>query len=302
MLGGLTLVPEIFNLCKVLGWQGSPDSMGAFPLALIDVGRGGIFTVLFAVFVISYVEKAIRKRMPNVVDPIFSPLLTVIFGAALLLFAVMPAMGFVSNGITWFINGFQDLNPGLKALCGFFGAGLFLPLIMLGLHHGLTTIYVSLGANNVLYPVFAMNDAAQFGMGMAIYLKARRIKHDRLKENAAAGVIPQALGVSEPLIYGVTLPLFRPFITVAIGAAIGGAFIAGMGLGFNGFDVSGLLGLLLAGNLNGVESPVWARIVYFSGWLIAAGSSFIATWFLVGEKEMNRMPRYDTFVNKPVNA
>ncbi|MCQ2794578.1 MAG: PTS transporter subunit EIIC [Bacilli bacterium] len=301
MLGGLAIVPEILELAKIIGWAGDPGA-GDYPLSLIASGRGGVFTVILTVFIISFIEKAIRKKMPNVLDTVFSPLLTITIGGVLLLFVIMPAMGFVSNGITTAIGGFQTLSPFLKALCGIFLAGLYLPLIMLGLHHGFTTIYTTpeMMANNILYPMFAMNDAAQCGVGIAIYLKARKYKHNRLRENAAAGIIPQALGVSEPLIYGVTLPLFKPFITVAIGAAIGGAFIAGMGLGFNGFDVSGLLGVMLASKLNGVDAPIMARVVYLSGWFLSAGISFLATWFMISEKDLNKMPRYDTFVNKPI--
>lgn len=298
ILGGIAIVPELLNLAKTIGWDGGPGASGDFPLSLIASGRGGVFTVILAVFIMSFIERLVRKKMPNVLDTVFSPLLILTISGCLLLFLIMPAMGFVSNGITEGVKQMANLNPGLKALCGFFMAGLFLPIIMLGLHHGLTTIYTTMTQNNTLYPIFAMADAAQFGMGMAILLKARKYKHTRLRENAAAGVVPEALGVSEPLIYGVTLPLFKPFITVGIGAAIGGAFIAAMGLGFSGFDVSGLLGLLLASKINGADAPAKARVIYFFGWLMAAASAFVATWFIIKEKDLDRMPRYETFVSK----
>mgnify|MGYP003320276324 CR=1 FL=1 len=298
ILGGIAIIPKVLEIAKLINWAGPIAEDGSFPLALIDAGRGGVFTVIFAVFIMSFIERLVRKKMPNVLDTVFSPLLILVISGLLLLFAIMPVMGFVSNGIAELIAGFNGLDNWARAICGFFLAGLFLPLVMLGLHHGLTSIYMTMMENNILYPIFAMADAAQFGVGMAILIKSRKYKHDRLKENAAAGVIPQALGVSEPLIYGVTLPLFKPFITVGIGAAIGGAFIAAMGIGFNGFDVSGLLGILLASKIDGVDAPIMARVWYFVGWLISAAGGFISTWLMIGEKDLNRLPRYDTFVNK----
>ena len=76
------------------------------------------------------------------------------------------------------------------------------------------------------------------------------------------------MGVGEPLIYGVTLPLFRPFIAACIGGGLGGAFVASFKLGATGIGISGLpLALLIDHN----------ALLYIAGVLIAYLGGFLAT-------------------------
>lgn len=238
-------------------------------------GRGGLFGVIFAAWLMTFFEKRIRRIIPSSADILFTPLLTVLTVGFISLYAVMPIAGSISNEIT---EGLAFvLNVG-GAIAGAILAGLFLPLVMVGLHHGLTPIHLELihaCGNTALLTVLAMSGAGQVGAAMAIYMKT---KNSRLK-TIIKGALPVGfLGIGEPLLYGVTLPLGRPFITACIGASFGGAFQAVMHTAATGIGVSGLslIPLIADGKY----------LLYFLGLMIAYAGGFIFTYLFGFDDDM----------------
>lgn len=201
-------------------------------------GRGGVLSILAISALASYLEKQIRKIVPEVLDLFVTPLLVVVLSTIIALVAIQPVGGFISDGIAnMAVIGIEQGGP----VVGFILAGLFLPLVMTGVHHGLTPIHAQLIESvgfTVLLPILAMAGAGQVGASFAVYMKS---KNKRLKKTIASALIPGILGVGEPLIYGVTLPLGKPFIGACIGGGIGGAVMALFKVGAVGMGVSGVL-------------------------------------------------------------
>ena len=113
---------------------------------------------------------------------------------------------------------------------GFVLASIWLPIVMFGLHHFMTPIHIELinqTGMTVLLPILAQAGAGQVGAALAIWLKCR--KNKPLVGIVKGGLPSGILGIGEPLIYGVTLPLGKPFLTACLGAGVGGAFIASFG-------------------------------------------------------------------------
>lgn len=201
-------------------------------------GRGGVLSILAISALASYLEKQVRKIVPEVLDLFVTPLIVVILSTIVALSVIQPVGGFVADGIAnMAVIGIEKGGP----VVGFILAGLFLPLVMTGVHHGLTPIHAQLIESvgyTVLLPILAMAGAGQVGASFAIYMKT---KNKRLKKTVASALIPGILGVGEPLIYGVTLPLGKPFIGACIGGGIGGAVMALFKVGAVGMGVSGVL-------------------------------------------------------------
>ncbi|CAM3926837.1 PTS transporter subunit EIIC [Mesobacillus zeae] len=283
------------SLAILVGWNtakefGGTPVLGAiagiilFNPALVDIqlfgealvpGRGGLFGVMFAAWLMAVVEKQIRKGMPNSIDIIFTPLFTLLIVGTLSLVVIQPVAGILSDGITSAIKSILDVG-GIVA--GALLAGFFLPLVMVGLHHGLTPIHMelinSLGSTPLL-PVLAMAGAGQVGAAIAIFAKT---KNKRLRNIIKGGLPVGFLGIGEPLLYGVTLPLGRPFITACLGAAVGGAFQAVMKTAAGGIGVSGLsLTPLIVDN---------KYVMYLLGILIAYIAGFIFTYLFGFKEEM----------------
>ncbi|APZ49487.1 hypothetical protein BW721_07255 [Jeotgalibaca sp. PTS2502] len=139
----------------------------------------------------------------------------------LTIFIIMPVAGVISSSlvgsITWI------LNVG-GAFAGFVLGALFLPMVMFGLHQILTPIHIEMIASSgktLLLPILAMAGAGQVGAAIALWIRCRKNKQltNMIKGSLPVGI----LGIGEPLIYAVSLPLGRPFITACIGGGIGGA-------------------------------------------------------------------------------
>lgn len=242
-------------------------------------GYGGLIGAMFAAWLMVFFERQFRKIIPNAVDIIFTPLLTILVVGMLTLVVVQPIAGVLSTGITSGINAVLSLGGAIgSAVAGALLAGFFLPLVMLGLHHGLTPIHMELINTfnaTALLPILAMAGASQVGAAIAIYVKT---KNKRLRNVIKGGLPTGFLGIGEPLIYGVTLPLGRPFITACLGAAVGGAFQAVMKTAAAGIGVSGIpLIPLIVDN---------KYLLYFFGLLITYTAGFIITYFFGFKEEM----------------
>lgn len=236
----------------------------------LQPGRGGVIAVLLVVALMCWIEKRLRVLLPGSVELILNPLLTTLITASVAIVALQPVGGMISDAIAHGATLAID-KGGL--LVGALLAGTFLPLVLTGLHQGLVPIHVELvqahGANALL-PVLAMAGVGQIGAAIAVLLKTRNA---RLKKVIKGALPVGLLGVGEPLIFGVTLPLGRPFLGACLGGAVGGAAISY-------FKVAtvvtfGISGLPLA--LTIVTGKV---VLYLLGYLLAVAAGFLFTWCL----------------------
>lgn len=232
-------------------------------------GYGGIIAVLLVVAFGSWLEKQIRKIIPEILDLFLTPLLTILIAGFAAVFVLQPLGGLISDSIGAAVK--AAINGG-GAITGFILGGTFLPLVMTGLHQGLTPIHADLlktTGQNLLLPILAMAGAGQVGAAIAVYFKT---KNRRLKKTILSGLPVGILGVGEPLIYGVTLPLGKPFIGACIGGAFGGAFNAAMGVAALSMGLSGLplTALITPGTMG----------FYLIGVVIAYIAGFAATYII----------------------
>lgn len=268
---------------------GSPALGGAAGILLINPGlanitlfgdalvpgRGGLIGVMLAAVFIAFLEKRIRKFVPSSLDIIITPTLALLITGVATLFVLQPVGGFISDLITKGLLGVLDVGG---VIAGLVLAGTFLPLVVTGLHQGLTPVHMEL-INSIgddpLLPILAMGGAGQVGAAFAIYFKT---KNERLKKVIKGGLPVGILGIGEPLIFGVTLPLGRPFITACLGAAVGGAFQAFFKIATIAIGVSGIpLAFLVHTN---------QILLYLLGLLIAYVFGFIFTWTFGFKEEM----------------
>ena len=209
-------------------------------------GMGGLLASLFMGIIVAYLEKKIRKTVPVMLDTFFTPLLTLIIGVFIALIIIQP----LGTVVTSFIFAILDFTyKKLGILGGYILAAGFLPLVSVGLHQALTPIHTLLNdptgptkGINYLLPILMMAGGGQVGAGIAIYIKT---KNQRLKNMVRDSIPVGILGIGEPLMYAVTLPLGKPFITACLGSGIGGVLAVLFHLGTISQGVSGLFGLLI---------------------------------------------------------
>ncbi|MFF4352191.1 PTS transporter subunit EIIC [Streptomyces sp. NPDC001530] len=241
-------------------------------------GQGGVLGALAAAALGTYVEKWCRSWVPQTLDVLVTPTLTVLLTGLVTLYALMYAAGELSMAIGTAANWLLE-NTG--AFAGLILGGLFLPLVMLGLHQALIPIHTTLieqQGYTVLLPILAMAGAGQVGAAAAVYV---RLRHDTSIRTTIKSALPAGLlGVGEPLIYGVSLPLGRPFITACAGGAAGGAFVGlfsmlGDKVGSTAIGPSGwALFPLLSGN----RGLALTATIYAGGLLTGYLVGFLATY------------------------
>ena len=283
--GGVPYMPALAGIAAVKAADGSITSP-AQPLTIPLFGNlspalGGVIGVMITAWVFTVIEKRLRRYIPATFELFVIPLITVLIGAAAAIFVIMPLSALLMQGLTWLLVDFGLKQGGIVG--GFLMSSLFLPMVMLGIHQGLTPLHAQLIADHgftQLLPILAMAGGGQDGMAVAVYLKTRSKK----LKNIIKGALPLGLlGIGEPLIYGVSLPLFYPFITACLGAGFGGAFLAwGMQVAEPfGAQTLGLSGLFMTG----VITPgFWGWYVGALG--IAALMGFILTYFFGFKPEM----------------
>ena len=284
MLGMITGLDGINVIAQTIGWWNEASPLDS----TLRSGRGGILAVVCGVLVMVQVEKWIRRHMPEAVDIVFTPVLTILACLIPYIFVIMPVFGLISSGICYVVQAVcMSPNVAVRAVTGYASAALFLPMVATGMHHGLVALYtVQLEEMGyiTLYPALCMAGAGQVGASLAIYLKAKKVHNDRFGQIIGGALPAGVLGVGEPLIYGVTLPMGRPCITAGRGAGFGGAFVMAMEVGATTWGPSGLLGIftMTAGPRAGVMSVLF----YLVGLVISYGMAFVITNALVSEEEV----------------
>lgn len=267
VIGGVTILTGVTADLPILNiFTGAP----------LTAGQGGVIGVLIAVWILSVVEKKLRKFIPDAVDIIVTPTIALLVVGLITIFFIMPFAGFISGNLIGAIN--WTLERG-GAFSGFVLGISFLPLVMLGLHQVLTPIHIEMinsSGMTQLLPILAMAGAGQVGASIALWIRCKKNKSLR---NMIKGALPVGiLGIGEPLIYGVTLPLGRPFITACIGGGIGGAVIGLFGnVGAIAIGPSGVALIPLIAN------GLWLK--YVIGLVAAYAGGFLATYLFGVPKE-----------------
>ncbi len=236
----------------------------------LSANQGGILGVIFAVWLLAQLEKRLHHVVPDSIDIIVTPTISILLIGLAEIYFIMPLAGFISDNMVGGIN--WVLNVG-GAFSGFVLGALFLPMVMLGLHQILTPIHVQMiteTGSTLLLPILAMAGGGQVGAAIALWVRLRK---DRELSDMIKGALPVGiLGIGEPLIYGVTLPLGKPFITACIGGGIGGAVIGLIGgVGAIAIGPSGVPLIFLIAN-----HKWWG---YVLGLLAAYLGGFIFTYF-----------------------
>lgn len=281
MIGAISIGSQIVDISKMLGLYNVKVPLES----VLTTGKGGIIGVIFGVWILSKIEKAVRKAVPDVLDLIITPFVSILVTGLLMVFAIMPVAGFISDGLVKVLSVIiGSPYPAVRVISGFILAAVFLPMVLLGLHHGLIPIYAvqleRLGGVS-LFPVLAMAGAGQVGAAIAIWLKAKKTGNNRMVKVINGALPAGILGVGEPLIYGVTLPMFKPFITAGLGAGFGGAFVMLMGVTASAWGPSGMVAIPL---MQGTSKMVY----YFAGLIISYIMGFIITTIAVSEDDVRK--------------
>lgn len=273
VIGGILTHPSLLNPAE-LG-NSTPEYMDLFGLEIALIGyQGTVIPILLSVYVMSRFEKLLRKFIPQSLDLLLIPFITITFTGIVSLVAIGPLgmmIGEMISGSLEYVYQYAGL------VAGFLFGGFYALFVVTGLHHSLHAIEVGLLADpkvgvNFLLPIWSMANVAQGGAALAVFFKS---KNDKLKKIAIPAALSSFFGIIEPVMFGINLRLVTPFIGAAIGGGVGGAYVVGAHVVANAYGLTGIPMLALVTPL-GISNAVH----YLIGLAIAVTTAFTSTWIL----------------------
>lgn len=277
VIGAIMIHPDLLNAWN-LGLQ-KATTLNVFGLHIAMVGyQGTVIPVLIAVWVMSKIEHFVHKIVPNVLDILLTPFITVLLTGFITLAFIGPVGRLIGDGISF---GLKDFYIAAGPIAGLIFGGFYSAIVITGIHHSFHAIEAGLLANpaikiNFLLPIWAMANVAQGGAALAVYF---RTFNKKIKALAPPSALSCFLGITEPAIFGVNLRYGRPFIGGAIGGAIGGLYMGLMKVGMNGLGVTGIPGIAITSG--------WSMVNYTIGMGIAAGVAFLVTALIFQDKDLD---------------
>lgn len=194
-----------------------------------------VIPIIIAAYFGAKVEKGFKKIIPDVVKTFLVPFLTLLVVVPLTFMVIGPIATWAGQLLGQATLWIYGLSP---VIAGLFLGGFWQIFVIFGLHWGLVPIAINNVSVNGADPVLALVFAASFAQIGAVLAIMLRTKQQKLKSLSIPAFISGIFGVTEPAIYGITLPLKKPFIISCIGGAVGGAIIGLFGT--KGFIIGGL--------------------------------------------------------------
>ena len=222
--GGEVTAMKFFGFIPVVGLQGS-----VLPAFIIGV-VGAKF------------EKAVRKVVPDVLDLLVTPFVTLFVMSILGLFLIGPVFHVVENYILLGTKAVLSLPFGLG---GLLIGGVHQIIVVSGVHHIFNLLEIQLLAADHANPFNAIITAAMTAQGAATVAVGVKTKNPKLKTLAFPAALSAFLGITEPAIFGVNLRFRKPFFLSLIAGAIGGSLASLLGLAGTGSGITIIPGTVL---------------------------------------------------------
>ncbi|MEW9676878.1 beta-glucoside-specific PTS transporter subunit IIABC [Lentibacillus sp. L22] len=236
-----------------------------------------VIPIIVSAFFAAKLEKFFAKVIPSVVKMFLVPMFTLLIIIPLTFIVIGPIATWASQILGQATVWIYDLSP---VIAGAFLGGFWLVFVMFGLHWGLVPIAINNFAVSGVDPILALIFVHSFALAAAVLAVWIKTKNKNTKTLSAPAFISSIFGVTEPALYGIALPLKRPFIFTLVSSAIGGA-ILGL-FGTKGYVMGGL-GIFQFPSLihpeEGLNTAFMGSIVAV---VVGAVLAFVLTYFFGG--------------------
>lgn len=278
--GGEVTAMNFFGFIPVVGLQGS-----VLPAFIIGV-VGAKF------------EKAVRKVVPDVIDLLVTPFVTLLVMSILGLFVIGPVFHVVENYILIATKAILSLPFGLG---GFLIGGVHQLIVVSGVHHIFNLLEVQLLAADHANPFNAIITAAMTAQGAATVAVGVKTKNPKLKTLAFPAALSAFLGITEPAIFGVNLRFRKPFFLSLIAGAIGGGLASILGLAGTGNGITIIPGTMLyIGNGQLAQYLLMVAVSFALGFALTYMFGYEDEEEVASEVTTERLVQEETTGNIPV--
>lgn len=273
VIGMIMIHPDLMNAWVAVSEKNLPSAeawFGLYDIHLVGY-QGHVIPVVIAVWFMCFLEKRLHKIVPEMFDLFVTPLVTVLVTGYCTLTIFGPVFSVLENGVLSAIQQLITLPYGIGGLiCG----AVYAITVVAGVHHmynALEAGLLSATGFNIWMPIATAANVAQGGAALALALKT---KNKKTKAMALPASLSAFLGITEPAIFGVNLRFMKPFVAGCIGGGVGALFASMMRVKATSYGITGIFGVLITTDF---------LVAYLLTMLIAAGVSFLLSWFLYKE-------------------
>jgi len=217
-LGGALIYPNLIALVA----KNAHTSFFGIPVILINYSST-VIPIIIAVWILSILERYFNKVIHASIKNFLTPLICLVVVVPLTFMVFGPFGTYLGNALATGYLFLYNTNP---IIAGIFIGGLWQILTLFGLHWGFVPLIInniSKYGKDTMLPLIASSNFSQAGAAFGVFLKT---KNKKLKALAGSCVVTGVFGITEPTIYGIGLPLKKPFVCACISGAVGGG-IAG---------------------------------------------------------------------------
>ena len=265
VLGLMLVNPALPNAYSVA--NGSAEPLTIFGFIPVVGYQGSVLPAFFMGLIGAKFERYLRKRIPEAIDLIVTPFLTLLVMIVLGLFAIGPVFHSLEEVVLHATTFLLDLPFGIAGLMiGFFNQ----IIVVTGVHHIFNFLEIQLLEQTGSNPFNAIVTSAMAAQGAACLAVGLKTRNKKLKALSLPSSFSAFLGISEPAIFGVNLRYVKPFIMGLIGGGIGGFMASVFHLKATGMAITVIPGTLLYLNS---QLPL-----YILCNLTAMAIAFVLTW------------------------
>lgn len=269
VLGLMLVAPQVPNAYQVAAGEAQPILCSIFGLNIPIVGyQGSVLPALVLGIVAAKIQNWLQRVVPDVIDLIVTPFLTLLASLLLGFFVVGPIMHSIEIFVFGLVKAFLELPYGIGGLVV---GGLHQLIVVTGVHHAFNALEVELLATTGRDMFNAIITGAIISQGAAALAVAFRTRDRKKRSLYISSAIPAFLGITEPAIFGINLRFMKPFIFGLVGGAAAGMAASIMGLAGTGMGITVLPGALLY--VNNIFEYIVVNLI---GFMVA----FLLTYFL----------------------
>ncbi|WP_147198089.1 PTS beta-glucoside transporter subunit IIABC [Pantoea sp. CCBC3-3-1] len=250
----------------------APMRFFGVPVVLLNYASS-VIPIIFAAWTSCLIERTINPRMPGAIRNFATPLICLIVVIPLSFLLIGPLATWLSRLLA---NGYVLIYGLSPLVAGLFLGGFWQVLVIFGLHWGLVPLMInnlSIHGQDTMLPLLLAAVMGQAGATLGVMLRTRDAK---LKGIAASAFSASLFGVTEPAVYGVTLPKRRPFIFGCIGGALGAALTGFYQTKVFSFGLASIFSVFQSVPKAGIDATVYALI---AGSALALVFAALSTYF-----------------------
>lgn len=255
VLGGALVHPTIVAALQTTT-TGETATFFGIPVVFINYASS-VIPIICSAWFCCWLERQCNKIMPSVVKTFFTPLICLLVTVPLTFLAIGPLATALSQLLA---DGFQLVNQAAPWFAGGLLGAAWQVCVIFGVHWGLIPLMMNnmaVWGHDPMLVILLPAVFGQVGAALGVFLKSRDV---RLKTLAGSSVISGVFGITEPAVYGVTLPCRRPFIFGCVGGALGGAIVAMSHSQAYSFGLASIFTLAQIIPASGIDNSFWGAV------------------------------------------